>query len=47
MKKKRKERKRKDIYGKILTSPIDDLEYEEITSKIKNNKAPGPFGIVG
>ena len=47
VKKKRKERKRNDVYGKILASPLDDLEYEEITSKIKNNKSPGPFGIVG
>ena len=47
VKKKKKERKTKDIYGKILSCPIDDLEFEEITSQIKNNKAPGPFGIVG
>ena len=47
VKKKRKERKKNDIYGKILTCPLDDIEYEQITAKIKNNKAPGPFGIVG
>ena len=47
VKKKMKERKKNDIYGKILAYPLNDIEYEQITAKIKNNNAPGPFGIVG